>query len=440
VRRDRCPASYTRPRTSVNGAGFTGRADAPILEGMRPVPALAVPVLVFALLSPASPQIQIGPGSGANYEYQYGPPVAADLTDVANGIFNRRVVTVEGRLDILDYRGHLYKLRDQGVEILLLPVPDVADEVRQLAGRPVQVTGLVREVPERQSIDSAMDPQLPRLPSREGNFMFPQISITVWSGVDATDFAKLKEDSARSLTLEGLVTGKGRKENEPVRVVGKFRGKNLFGDLPSKSQRRSDDWVIKDDVFAVWITGKKPKGSGWSLDPGLKRDTGKWIEVVGRAVTRDGVVYVQAAKVSLTTAPTPTAEAAPPPPPPERPKRPPVVVFALPLDGDVEVPGDSRFVVQFSKDMDESTFEGRVQLRYTGPRLPGDREFDGLKLSYDRGRRALTVDPGDVLRPRRQIELMLLPGIQDVDGLLLVPRRGKDFVEGAEVLHFQSAS
>ena len=66
--------------------------------------------------------------------------------------------------------------------------------------------------------------------------------------------------------------------------------------------------------------------------------------------------------------------------------------------------------MQFSKDMDESTFAGHVLLRYTGPVLPGDRAFDGLKLTYDRGRRALTVDPGDVLRPRRQVELILLPG------------------------------
>jgi hypothetical protein len=58
-------------------------------------------------------------------------------------------------------------------------------------------------------------------------------------------------------------------------------------------------------------------------------------------------------------------------PPPEKPKKPPVVVFALPLDGDVEVAPDSRFVVQFSKDMDESTFDGHVLLRYTGPVLPG---------------------------------------------------------------------
>jgi hypothetical protein len=414
---------------------------------MRLARALAVPILLLVLVPPVPAQLIMGDGGGSQYENMYGPATPVELEDVAHGAgFNRRVVTVEGRLDILDYQRHLYKLRDGGSEVLVIPVPNVADDVRRLMGRTVQVTGLVREVPERQNLQpgcgldsQCADPQLPALPSREGNFQIPEVSITVWTGVDATDFSKVKEEDAATMTLEGLFQSRGRKDDKPVRVVGKFRGKNLFGDLPTRSQRRSDDWVIKDDVYAVWVTGKKPKGSGWQLDTSLKRDTGKWIEVIGRPITRNGIIYILAGKVSLTTAPTATADAAPPPPLPERPKVPPVVVFALPLDGEAEVPTDSRFVVQFSKDMDEATFDGRIRLRYSGPRLPGDREFDGLKLTYDRGRRALTVDPGDVLRPHRQIELMLLPGILDVDGLGLVPRTGREPVEGAEVLRFQSS-
>jgi hypothetical protein len=188
--------------------------------------------------------------------------------------------------------------------------------------------------------------------------------------------------------------------------------------------------VIKDDVYAVWVTGRKPKGSGWELDAGLKRDTGKWIEVIGVPETMGGITYLKAERVGLTTAPTATAEAQAAPPPPERPKVPPVVVFTLPLDGEREVPSDSRFVVQFSKDMDESSFEGHVLVRYAGPRLPGDREFDGVRLSYDGGRRALTVDPGDVLRTGRHLEVVLLPGIVDVDGLTLEPRPGTPPLQG----------
>jgi hypothetical protein len=218
--------------------------------------------------------------------------------------------------------------------------------------------------------------------------------------------------------------------------VGKFLGRNLYGDLPSRSQRAGGDWVIKDDAFAVWVTNKKPKGKGFDLDASLKRDTGKWIEVIGRPSTRGGVTYIQAIQVALTGPPTPTAAVLPPPPPPERPKVTPVIVFAIPLDGEGEVPVDTRFVVQFNKDMDESTFAGRVLLRYAGPVLPGDQPLNATKVTYDKGRRALTVDPGMMLAPGRQLELILLPGIIDLEGLSLAPR-GAAAADGAvDVLRF----
>jgi hypothetical protein len=215
------------------------------------------------------------------------------------------------------------------------------------------------------------------------------------------------------------------------------RGRNLYGDLPVRSQRNSSDWVIKNDVFAVWVTGKKPKGLGFDLDPGLKRDTEKWVLVVGRPETSGTVTYLRALQVEVTSAPTSTAQAQPPPPLPELPKVSPVVVFSLPLDGDREVPTDGRFQVQFSKDMNEQSLKGRVVLRYVGRTLPGDQGFDGPKLSYDGGRRILTVEPGDVLRPGREIELILLPGIVDIDGLPLATRPGKPVGSAADVLRFQ---
>jgi hypothetical protein len=75
-------------------------------------------------------------------------------------------------------------------------------------------------------------------------------------------------------------------------------------------------------------------------------------------------------------------------------------------------------------------------LRYAGPVLPGDRPFDGARLTYDEGRRALTIDPGDVLRPGRQIELILLPGIVDIDGLPLTSRGAAVTSDVADVLRY----
>jgi hypothetical protein len=246
--------------------------------------------------------------------------------------------------------------------------------------------------------------------------------VQFWSYTGPPEKEPTGEIKAPEVSLEKLVGTPGKRDGQMIRVVGKFRGRNLYGDLPVSTERTSADWVIKDDLYAVWITGRKPKGAGWELDASLKRDTGKRIEVIGKPETIRGVTYIKAVRIQITTPPSARADVKPPPPPPEKPRKPPVVVFALPLDGDIEVAPDSRFVVQFSKDMDENTFDGHVVLRYTGPVLPGDRAFVGMRLTYDRGRRALTVDPGDTLRPRRQIELILLPGISDIDGLTLISR------------------
>jgi len=202
--------------------------------------------------------------------------------------------------------------------------------------------------------------------------------------------------------------------------------------------------VLKDDVFAVWVSGKKAKGEGWTLDPGLKRDTGKWLQVTGRVRVDRGVVTIQATDVILSKPPSAStqgpAPAQAPPPPPPKPKKTPVVVFSLPLDGERDVPRDGVFQVQFSKDMDEESFRDRVVFRYAGRPQPGDNALDALRITYDGGLRTLRVDPGDVLRPGRVVELLLLPGIVDLDGLPLEARPGKNPGAATDILRFQVAA
>jgi hypothetical protein len=371
---------------------------------------------------------------------QYGKPELVELCRVsANGAsYEKRNVRTQGKLDLLEMNRY-WSLKEDCPPVLIIPMPTMRfDDLDHLIGKDVEVTGIVRVVPYRGSTDGLRDdPSLPPVPDRANNPFVPEVSITIFSVSDVSASVGKKREEKQRITLERLVKNPGSRDGKIVRVVGKFRGHNLYGDLPVKSQRRSADWVIKDDLFAIWVTGKKPKGSGFDLDASLKRDTGKWLEVVGRPRTIDGVTYLQAEEVLLTTAPSATAEAAPPPPPPEVPKVPPVVVFTLPLDGDDEIASDALFVVQFSKDMDEKTFEGRVQLRYAGPTRPGDRPFDGIRLKYDGGRRALTIDPGDVLRPGRAVEVRLLPGIVDIDGLALQPRpQSRPAGEAVDVLRF----
>jgi hypothetical protein len=348
-----------------------------------------------------------------DYDLIYGPIVDVTIYDLVQGVegYDGRGVRTKGRLDLLGLGR--WGLGEGASTVLIIPMSEIAasfnSEAGRWAGREVEITGVVK-----------------------GQGTNTTIQFWRFEGPPEPRKGPIKSTPQ---TLESLVQNPGRHDGETVKVVGQFRGHNLYGDLPSKSTRSGSDWVIKDDLFAVWVTGKKPKGAGFDLDTGMKRDTGKWIEVVGRVESRDGITFIRALEVRLTTPPSPTAEAKAPPPPPERPKVPPVVVFALPLDGDREVPSDSRFTVQFSKDMDAATFKGRVVLRYEGPVLPGDRAFNGIKMMYDEGKRALTVDPGDRLSPGRRVELLLLPGIADIDGMTLVSRSGE--AEGTAVDAFR---
>jgi hypothetical protein len=80
-----------------------------------------------------------------------------------------------------------------------------------------------------------------------------------------------------------------------------------------------------------------------------------------------------------------------------------------------------------------------VVFRYAGRPQPGDRELDAVRITYDGGPRALRIDPGDLLRPGRVVELLLLPGIVDVDGLALETRPGRSPGAATDVLRFQIA-
>ncbi len=394
----------------------------------RALAAVLTAACALGLSRPVSAQISVGEGNVDRYDALYGQPVDVavdDLVQESTSYLNRAVRT-HGRLELgFDSTQRAYLLRGLLYQIRIVPVREVQTEWEQAAlqmmGRDVEITGVFLETGQVQG----------------GNAAF---GVQFWNFTGPPEKEPTGEIKAPEVSLEKLVSNPGKRDNQMIRVVGKFRGRNLYGDLPVRTQRTTADWVIKDDLYAIWVTGKKPKGAGWELDSGLKRDTGKWVEVIGKPETVRGVTYIKAVRIQLTTPPSARADVKPPPPPPEKPRKPPVVVFALPLDGDGEVAQDSRFVVQFSKDMDENTFNGHVLLRYTGPVLPGDRGFDGLKLTYDRGRRALTVDPGDVLRPRRQIELILLPGISDIDGMTLIPRGTLQKADIVDVLRYRVGS
>jgi hypothetical protein len=342
-----------------------------------------------------------------------------------------KAVRTRGDLDMEPSTGRItYALRGTfGGRLYLYPTAEAGSDweqnARQWLGSEVEVTGAVG-----MGASQTTGQQI--------------VYLMIWGYLGPVEEKSGRRADSDRVTLEDLVTRPQRHEGKTVTVIGQFRGSNLFGDLPSASRKRSSDWVLKEDVFAVWVSGKKAKGEGWTLDTDLKRDTGKWLRVTGRVRAEGPVVTIQATEVALSKPPSVEAPAAAqaqaPPPPPPRPKRPPVVVFSLPLDGERDVAPDSVFQVQFSRDMDETSFKDHVVFRYAGRPQPGDNPLDAKRVSYDLGRKTLQVDPGDVLRPGRIVELLLLPGIVDIDGQALETRPGRNPGVATDVLRFQVAA
>jgi hypothetical protein len=104
---------------------------------------------------------------------------------------------------------------------------------------------------------------------------------------------------SRGPTLEGLVRGPEAAAGRSITVSGTFRGANLFEDLPPETRRDPGDWVLKDGPFSIWVTGRAPKGKGFSLDPRSRSDCTWRVEVRGKVETTSGYVYLRAKSVAL---------------------------------------------------------------------------------------------------------------------------------------------
>jgi hypothetical protein len=100
-------------------------------------------------------------------------------------------------------------------------------------------------------------------------------------------------------TLEALVRGPEATAGRSITVSGTFRGANLFEDLPPGTRRDPADWVLKDGPFSIWVTGRAPKGKGFSLDSRSRSDCTWRVEVRGQVETTSGYVYLRAKSVVL---------------------------------------------------------------------------------------------------------------------------------------------
>jgi Bacterial Ig-like domain len=227
------------------------------------------------------------------------------------------------------------------------------------------------------------------------------------------------EPSAPS--VRAIVLSPAKFADRGVTVTGRFRGRNLFGDLASPLNRSRWDFVLQSADAAIWISALRPRGSGFELDPGAKVDTGRWLEVSGTVHVEGSRVWIDGE--SLRIAKPPTESDAEPAPMPVIKEAAPTVIFSAPLSEDVDIATDTTVRVQFSRDMDGRTFRGHVRAYYvaTAPAAPPPPAVPAATTTYHEANRALEIKFAGPLARFQTVKIELLDGIAAMDGQALVP-------------------
>ena len=227
---------------------------------------------------------------------------------------------------------------------------------------------------------------------------------------------------ATTPSVRGLALQPWRFDGQQVSIVGEFRGRNLFGDLPSAPGKSRWDFVLRMVDSAVWVTDLRPRGRGFDLSVDARVDTGRWLQITGTVGQDRGLVTLTGTTITTATPPqmtvVPDEDAAPPVP-----LEPGEVVFSSPTDGDIDVPLTSSIRVQFSRGLDPASIAADlIRVSYVGGAAPGEPPaLLPFTFNYDAGPRSIEITLTNPPERFRTIRVELLEGIRTFDGAPVTP-------------------
>jgi hypothetical protein len=238
-----------------------------------------------------------------------------------------------------------------------------------------------------------------------------ELLLLLSSTVPPPSAANINEPPLRAVAMEP-----GRFENQKIAVVGQFRGRNLFGDLPEAPVQNRYAFVLRSADAALWVMGVQPRGKGFNFDPGKRIDSGRWVKVQGTAQTAKGLTWIEGTSIELAPEPQQATEVeidVPPPPPVE-------VLFTAPAEGEADVRSTERIRMQLSRDLNPETLKDRVRLTYSTAESKDRGEAQAPSIAfttnYTRENRALEIRPAEPLERFRVVTLEILPGVKGTDG------------------------
>ncbi len=273
---------------------------------------------------------------------------------------------------------------------------------------------------------------LGRIEARDGRFagydfarLLERVNRGQWPGRNQI-FVLLKASllpatTPRGPSVRAIALAPDDYVDREVKVIGRFKGSNLYGDLPLALGKTKWDFVLQSAEGALWVTGVRPRGKGFDLDPSKRVDTGRWVEVTG-LVRRQGVTtYIDASAIGLANAPAETAVEVVVPEQPRQP--PPEVIFSAPVQDDRDVERGTPMRIQFSRDVDPRTVKDRVLVSYVPPAGGGAAPAGVLKfaVTYNDAAHAVEIKFAEPLERYQQVKVDLLEGITALDGQPLKP-------------------
>jgi hypothetical protein len=222
--------------------------------------------------------------------------------------------------------------------------------------------------------------------------------------------------------LRAVAMEPSRFENQKIALVGQFRGRNLFGDLPEAPAQHRYSFVLRSADAALWVLGVQPRGKGFNFDPGKRIDSGRWVKVQGTVRTAKGLTWIDGTSIELAREPeqsTTEVEINVPPPPPVE------VLFTAPAEGEADVRSTERIRIQLSRDLDPESLKDRVRLTYSAADSKDRGEAQppsiAFTTNYARENRALEIRPAEPFERFRLVTLEILAGVKGTDGGDMLP-------------------
>ena len=369
------------------------------MREVRPLAVLSIIVVGLSLFAPLTAQ-----RAGRRV-------VTLDLLEEHPHFFHGEEVIVQS--EVLG-EGVLAYLVDDERRVLVIDVPPPLTGVRER----LEIIGTFYDV-------GRLEPGDHRAVGQPFERLARSLLNKAWPGVG--ELRLLVAESSRPVaepdrvTLRTVALNPKAHLNEGVTLVGRFRGRNLYGDLPDSPGESRYDFVLTSADASIWVVGQEPKGDDFELDVRARIDTGRWLEVTGSVRVHEGMVVLDAGAIRLAE---PVADHVAPTPVGLRQGPAPEVIFSTPLEGDADIPTDGTVRIQFSRDMNEDSFEGRVRVSY--PTLAGDATPDELPpvvfaAEYRALNRVLEIRFAEPLVAFQTVSVELLDGVVTSDGATLAP-------------------